>query len=58
MKVSELIEKLCKCDPNATVEFAYEADNTTSGELISNVAQFVFFDDGNEDDITVVQIRV
>ena len=58
MKVSELIEKLCKCNPNATVEFAYEADNTTSGEQISSVAQFVFLEDGEEGDISVVQLRV
>ena len=58
MKVSELIEKLCKCDPEADVEFAYAADNTTEGETISSVVQCVFFGDKEEENITVVQIRV
>ena len=58
MKVSELIEKLSKCSPDATVEFAYEEDHVIVGDSISGVAYFVLFDDDKEDDIKVVQLRV
>lgn len=57
MKVSEMIKKLCKCDPDAMVEFAYAADNTTEGEQITSVAQFIFLEDGEEGNICVVQLR-
>lgn len=57
MTVSELIEKLSKCNPGALVEFAYEDDNTTTGNAIRRVAQFTFFSDKEKDDDIIVQLR-
>ena len=58
MKVSELIDKLYKCDPDAEVEFAYESDNVISGDPVSSVAQYVLFGNSEEKDIMIVQLRV
>lgn len=57
MKVSELIDKLYKCDFDATVEVAYADDNTTNGNLLVGVAQFTFFGETDEDKTTTVQLR-
>lgn len=57
MKVSELIDKLYKCDFDAEVEFAYASDNTTNGDTIKSVAQCVFFGD-KEEKTVIVQLRV
>lgn len=58
MKVSELIELLQKCDPDAEVETAYKSDETTSGSSVNSVAQFMFFGDGEDGKaFIVVQIQ-
>lgn len=55
--VSELIEMLQKCNPDATVEFAYERDETTSGNPIFRVAQFIFFGNEKDETYSIVQLR-
>lgn len=58
MKVSELIKLLQKCNPDADVEFGYKSDETTSGNAVDSVAQFIFFgDDTCSDEYTVVQLQ-
>ena len=57
MKVSELIERLQKCNPDADVEFAYESDATTDGTSIDHVAQIVFFGDELREEKCTVQLQ-
>lgn len=45
MYVSDLIERLQKCDPNAIVLFAYVDDNPISGTPVSEFMEIKFHDE-------------
>ena len=45
MKVSELIEKLKKCDPEADVSFEYNGNNPLEGTPILGLLEIRYHDD-------------
>lgn len=57
MKVSELIMKLKKCDPDADVGFAYATSDKIYGDEISEVIQLSYFGDEEECTQNYVMLR-
>ena len=57
MTVSDLIKRLQKCDPDASVFFAFASDNTTTGDAVVEVLQISYFDEEQDNPLNDVLLR-